>query len=93
MPKPIKFIWGNAVNLRGLYSKKPMKLYYSPSGGTYWEKEGNFDIPYFKGKSRLTYTDAFVCFASINKEEVITWMHGVNSLAYIIKYCVLKTSW
>lgn len=71
-------IWANAVNLSGLWNKKPMllKKHHNVYGGTdsWWDKDGDFGVSFIGKDSRR----GNITFSSTSKKEVEAWTDGVR---------------
>ncbi len=70
-----KTLYGNAFNLSGLYSERPMKLHYCKDTKRYWDDEGNFDSD---GYSKAEH--GYENFISKSKREVEIWIQGAMAV-------------
>jgi len=79
-----KSLWANAVNLSGVWFKRPRKVYFNELLKMYFDKTGDFEIagPGFRIK------DNFISFASESKEEVATWTKGCRAAMTLLHYWV-----
>ena len=82
--KKPQILWANGVNLRGLWSDKPVKMYYAKS---YYDDEdvwydciGNLSVE----KIGLDKCAHHITFASEDKSEVATWTQGALALCEIM---------
>jgi len=67
-----KIIYGNAVNLSGLYNKSPMRLKWNEELEGYWDSFGDFEVDNVGEVAR----DGFIAFASVSKQDVENWTRG-----------------
>jgi hypothetical protein len=77
MSKYVGPLWAAAVNLRGLWSDKPVKVLYDKSDGTWWDESGNLEIR-LVGSSLGLYHQVF---SSKSKREVQIWIDGYKACA------------
>ena len=74
-------IWGNAVNLSGLWSIEPLKLVYDDELFKYVSEDGDF-IQETVGHS-ASY--GHLAFTSEDREEVVLWTEGVKSAMALVR--------
>jgi len=79
MPRA-KVIWGNLVNLSGLYSDRPVRLKWDPEFGNWWSADGNMAFCKL-GEHRERHV---VMFASKSRRDVALWTKGVKAMAHRI---------
>jgi len=83
MNEPPNKIWGNGINLSGLWSTDPMFFTYNDEIGGWWHSDGNTSIEklgVYVVKSKNVYT-----FSSTNKREVLIWTKGVIAALDMMK--------
>ena len=77
-------VYCSAVNLSGLWSKKPLKMVYlDEETGTYWDRSGDFSCPGLGIQAQ--WGGGFISFASKNKREVEVWIYGVSASMHLLK--------
>ncbi len=82
MKKIPKKIYGNGINLSGLYSKKPMLLTYNCIlKDEWWAKDGNFSV----SGLGLIVEGGRITFASKKRKDVLCWIAGVLSTMTLLK--------
>lgn len=78
--KPEK-IWGNGINLSGLWSDCPVTFTYDDELGGWWHEDGNIDIK----ELGLHKSDNWITFSSIRFIEVAAWTEGVTSVFAMLR--------
>jgi hypothetical protein len=86
-----KIIWTAAINLKGLWFSKPLRMKLICSCGeegyceceeySYWDKSGDFDVK----DIGLIEKDGIITYAHPEKEMVELWMSGIKSATKMIK--------
>ena len=83
MKNPPKEIWGNGVNLNGLWWKTPRKFYWDKEFNSWWDEvglSGDFNILILGLNSPSKYNEfGIITFASKSKKEVEIWTLGVRT--------------
>lgn len=78
--KTPKVLYGNMINLCGLYSTSPVRCEYSEELESWSEKEGNFDIC----QVGYSYYNGCVKFSSTSIEEVKLWTDGAMAVMNLL---------
>ncbi len=76
-----RVVYGNAVNLAGLYSAVPLKCTYRKDLKVWFDKEGNFDVE----KLGLVRQLGCITFASVRRKDVELWTSGVREAMLILR--------
>ena len=76
-----KQLWAAMINLSGLYSPRPIRVFWHKTLKEYYASDGNFSVA-FDG---LTRTACIVTFAHHNKMMVQTWIDGVRSCQHLLR--------
>ena len=81
-----KTVWANGVNLRGLWSDKPIKMFCHDSEWgeepLYYDKLGDIEISSSLG---LDIDQSVITFASVNKKEVQHWTDGALAVVQMLQ--------
>jgi hypothetical protein len=93
MPKKRnKQYYGNLINLRGLYSRKPIVCSRKDERGIYWDKSGDFNIDPKKLGLSIEQNGDLIQFASENRLDVELWTSGaMAALGRIKEYCEIES--
>lgn len=79
-------VWGNCINLSGLYSTKPIKCIkdnefeHDIDRTIYWDKSGTFDIEVVG----LDKKKGCIKFSSFDKKETEVWTDGAKSILFML---------
>lgn len=79
-----KTIYGNKINLAGIYSNKTLKLTYFPDLSEWYASDGNFCVR----KLGLQVHYGYVTFASLRKQDVALWTKGALSAMRMVSQLV-----
>jgi hypothetical protein len=75
-------LWGTCVNLSGLYSEKPIRVFKEESLDSFYDRAGDFSVP---GPGLRAERDGGVIyFASENKEDVEEFIAGVKLMQHTL---------
>jgi len=77
-----KVLWGNAVNLSGLWSRTSMKLTWQKGLKEWYDSAGNFSVA--KAGTQSDLDGDFIAYASHDKKDVDTWTAGVRATMKIL---------
>lgn len=76
-----RVIYGNMVNLRGLYSQTPLTLHYEEEGEQWYDATGNFSA----SGIGIGTSPGCITFASTSKDEVSAWTDGVLATMALLR--------
>jgi hypothetical protein len=74
-------LWATCVNLSGLYSDKPVRVYKEDRLDSFYDRGGNFSVP---GPGLRTEKYGVIYFASGKKEDVEEFIAGVKSMQHTL---------
>jgi len=78
--KSVNKLYASAVNLRGLYSKSPIVVFYNDDSDTYKDGAGLLEVK----KNGLDFQENFITFASQAEDEVKAFISGVSAILKIL---------
>jgi hypothetical protein len=77
-------LYSNALNLRGLYSKKPVRVYFDEVSETYKDTSGNYEVK----KAGLDIQENRITFTSEYPREVECWSDGaIAAMILLSEWC------
>lgn len=79
MSRP-KIVYGNGVNLAGLWSKTPMRLRWNDNLKEWYDSNGCFSVEKLGTQS----DEDIITYASTNRNDVVTWIKGVQATMRIL---------
>lgn len=71
-----KSIWMNGVNLRGIWSERPIRGYWYESTEEWYDDGGNLSVE----KLGVVVKEGIITFSSKNRKEVVLWTMGANAV-------------
>lgn len=77
-----KVVYGNSINLQGVYSKTPVKMFWYPYLETWYDRGGNFSVELGLHKSK---DGCIVTFGSVRRIDVLNWTRGALSTNVLLR--------
>lgn len=71
-----KTLWAISANQFGLYQAEPLEVTYDPNLDSYWDSEGEFDVP---GEGYHCLRGTVHQFASTDRDEVVQFIEDYKS--------------
>jgi hypothetical protein len=79
-----KPIWSAGINLAGVWSKTPIKMYWHDASDAWWDDSADL----FIRKLGLCKKDGIITFSSYKKRDVEIFLMGIKALHTRIKRLV-----
>ena len=79
-----EFLWANAINLSGIYSLKPVRVFPESGLADWFDAKGNFSVSPAEGP----FTEQRGCvngYVSSSKELVDAWTQGALAMARAVE--------
>jgi hypothetical protein len=76
-------VWGNAVNMGGIWFSKPCRMTSDPyvDDDAWWDPSGEYNVT----KLGTNPGDGWVEFASVSKEEAEAWTAGALAVMALLR--------